>query len=426
MRKEAFAFSNASGGRLSARLDLPDGQVRAHALFAHCFTCDKTSKAAVRISRALTGLGYGVLRFDFTGLGDSDGELTGFSGNVEDLIRVAEQMQAQGRAPALLIGHSLGGAAILAAAGQIASAKAVVSIAAPSEPAHVLKQLGGGLEKIEREGRAEVFIGGRPFTLDRTFVEDVRMQHLKERVATLRRPLLILHSPRDAIVGIDNAAAIFNAAHHPKSFISLDTADHLLTKGEDGDYAATVIAAWARRYAAMDASAAPADDGVVHVQETRAGKFQVQVAAGGESFFADEPAAMGGLGSGPSPYELVAAGLGACTCMTLRLYADLKAWPLERVTVSVAHEKDASQSPPDAFRRLVRLEGPLSAEQSARLYEMAERCPVHRTLRGGARVTTAPMEASAESAALSRAADADEHFEDMKAECLQADAEPAA
>ncbi|HEX4198503.1 MAG TPA: alpha/beta fold hydrolase [Caulobacteraceae bacterium] len=422
MQSEPFDFLSAQGHTLSARLDRPDGVARAFALFAHCFTCDKTSKAAVRISQALADMGIGVLRFDFTGLGDSEGEFaaTGFSSNVEDLIAAARHMAGHGHAPSLLIGHSLGGAAMLAAAADIGSAKAVATIGAPSDPAHVLRLLGDGLAAIEADGAAEVRIGGRPFTLGKGFVDDVRVQSLAERIPHLGRALLVLHSPVDQIVGIDNASGIFLPARHPKSFVSLDTADHLLTDPADADYAAAVICAWASRYVGAAADiAAEAADGAVLVEETGAGKFQVQVTAHGTRFLADEPVDVGGLGSGPSPYELLAAGLGACTCMTVRLYADGKGWPLDRVRASVRHDKVDGQTPPDSFHRLVGLDGPLDDEQRARLMEIAGRCPVHRTLEGGSRIDTAefaaPAAAPPNPAAIKDAAT--EHFRDMDAEC---------
>ena len=418
MRTEKIEFAGAQGQKLAARLDRPDGTARAFALFAHCFTCDKGSKAAVRISRALADLGVGVLRFDFTGLGESEGELAGFSADVRDLVAAARHMQTLGSAPALLIGHSLGGAAVLAAAADIPSAKAVATIGAPADPAHVLDLLGAGLTKIEADGAAEVTIGGRPFTITRAFVEDARMQDLRGAVARLGRALLVLHSPVDAIVGIENASEIFLAARHPKSFISLDRADHLLTRGEDADYAAQVIAAWAGRYVAMAADRpAEAPDGAVLVEETGAGAFQVQVSVRGSRFFADEPVDVGGLGTGPSPYELVAAGLGACTSMTMRLYARRKGWPLQRVRVAVRHDKIAGQTPPDTFDRKIALEGPLDAEQSARLFEIADKCPVHRTLEGGARVVTGRLDGDPGSVT----AEPDEHFHAMEAECRKAD-----
>jgi uncharacterized OsmC-like protein/fermentation-respiration switch protein FrsA (DUF1100 family) len=425
MQTEVVAFTNRRGQRIAARLDRPDGIAQAFALFAHCFTCDKTSKAAVRISHALAGLGIAVLRFDFTGLGESDGELTGFSADVQDVIDAASHMASQGMAPALLIGHSLGGAAVLAAAGDVASAKAVATIAAPADPAHVLKLFGANLTAIERDGAAQVQIGGRPFTVRRDFVDDARMHDLKARIGALRRALLILHAPADAIVGVENATEIFLAARHPKSFVSLDTADHLLTKSADADYAAGVIAAWASRYVGLHAAAPTSDTppealcaGVL-VEETGAGKFQVRVSIRGAHLIADEPADVGGLGSGPSPYELVAAGLGACTAMTTRLYAERKGWPLQRTRVVVSHEKVDGQTPADVFHRQIAFEGPLDADQIARLFEIADKCPVHRTLEAGSRVETTPLAADPPSPAAAKA-EADEHFREMDAACNEA------
>jgi putative redox protein len=417
MRTEKIAFAGADGQTLAARLDRPDGTARAWALFAHCFTCDKGSKAAVRISRALAELGVGVLRFDFTGLGESEGELAGFSADVADLVAAARHMQTLGAAPALLIGHSLGGAAVLGAAAQIGSARAVATIGAPADPAHVLKLLGDGLARIEADGRAEVSIGGRPFTLTRAFVEDVRMQDLHGAIGRLGRALLVLHSPTDAVVGIENASEIFLAARHPKSFVSLDRADHLLTRGEDADYAAAIIASWASRYIAMAADR-PAGtlEGAVSVEETGAGKFQVQVSAHGTRFFADEPIDVGGMGTGPSPYELLSAGLGACTAMTLRLFADRKGWPLRRVRVAVRHDKLAGQTPADVFERRIALEGPLDAGQAARLLEIADRCPVHRTLESGARVSNGRLNGGP----VPVIAEPEEHFHAMEAACRTA------
>jgi putative redox protein len=418
MRTDKVEFPGAAGQTLCGRYDRPDGTPRAVALFAHCFTCDKTSKAAVHIGRELTGRGVAVLRFDFTGLGESEGELEGFSGEVADLVAAAKWLAGRGEAPALLIGHSLGGAAVLAAASEIASAKAVAVIGAPADPAHVLKTLGDGLAKIEADGQAQVNIGGRPFTVTRRFVDDVRMQDLKARVAGLGRALLLLHSPVDEVVGVENAQANFIAARHPKSFVSLDTADHLLTRGSDADYAADVIATWAARYVALPAAVAAADDGAVHVEETGAGKFQVEVSARGWRLMADEPLDVGGLGSGPGPYELIAAGLGACTAMTVRLYAERKGWPLARIRVAVRHDKVSGQTPPDVFDRRIALEGPLDAEQTARLMDIAEKCPVHRTLEAGAQVVTGQLDTPP-----MLAADADEHFHAMEHECDKADCE---
>jgi putative redox protein len=422
MQTEPIAFANSRGQRIAARLDRPDGTAQASALFAHCFTCDKTSKAAVRIAHALAGLGLAVLRFDFTGLGESEGELTGFSANVQDLIDAAAHMASQGMAPALLIGHSLGGTAALAAAGDIGSVKALAVIGAPADPAHVLKLFGDDLAAIEREGAAEVRIGGRPFTVRRDLIDDARMHDLKARIAALHRALLVLHAPLDAVVGIENATEIFLAARHPKSFVSLDGADHLLTRNADADYAARVIAAWASRYVGAVAADEPAEapGGGVLVEETGGGKFQVRVTVRGTRFVADEPADVGGLGSGPTPYELVSAGLGACTSMTARLYAERKGWPLRRTRVAVSHEKVAGQTPPDVFSRQIAFEGPLDPAQIARLFEIADKCPVHRTLEAGAKVETGPLRADPPSSAATAKAEADEHFHAMDETCREA------
>jgi uncharacterized OsmC-like protein/alpha/beta superfamily hydrolase len=428
MRSQPFDFQNAQGQTLSARLDLPDGEAGSFALFAHCFTCDKTAKAAVRISRALAAEGVGTLRFDFTGLGQSQGDFSGFSANVEDLVAAADHMRAHGCAPALLIGHSLGGAAALAAAERMAEVKAVAVIAAPSDPSHVLALVKDDLATIESTGQAQVEIAGRPFTISKAFVEDTRGQPQMERIARLGRALLVMHSPVDQVVGIENASEIFLAAKHPKSFVSLDHADHLLTKVEDAEYAARVMVAWSSRYVGMKAQATPTpSDGAVLVEETGAGKFQVQVSVHGTRFYADEPAEVGGLGTGPSPYELVAAGLGACTAMTVRLYAERKGWPLKRVRVAVRHDKTAGATPPDQFTRRLSFDGDLDAEQQARLIEIADKCPVHRTLETGSRVTTVayrPEMAVLTTAPESPAAQAvaSEHFHDMEAACEAIDA----
>jgi uncharacterized OsmC-like protein/alpha-beta hydrolase superfamily lysophospholipase len=387
---QAFNFAGGDGQRLSGRLDLPDQPAQAFALFAHCFTCTKNSIAAVRIARALSQAGIGVLRFDFTGLGESEGEFaeTTFSANVRDLLAAAQAMEVRGYAPSLLIGHSLGGAAVLAAASQLPLVRAVATIAAPFDVAHVKKLLGEGLPALMSQGEAEVRLGGRPFRLRRGFIDDLQGHDQGQRIAQLRRALLVMHAPADTVVDIANATAIFQAAHHPKSFVSLDSADHLLTRAADAEYAAQVIAAWSGRYVGRSpALRGGADKGQVAVEETGAGGLQVEVQAGGVRFIADEPVEVGGLGSGPTPYDLLCAALGACTAMTLRLYARRKGWPLAKARVGVGHV-GATAAAPDRFLRDIELVGDLADEQRVRLLEMAGRCPVHVTLERGSRVET--------------------------------------
>lgn len=383
-----FDFAGESGQTLAGRLELPEGKPVAHALFAHCFTCTKESLAAVRLSRALTAAGIGVLRFDFTGLGQSSGSFadSSFSGSIVDLLSAAAALRAQGRAPALLIGHSLGGAAVLAAAAQIPEAAAVATIGAPYDVRHVLGVI-SNLEELMEKGEAQVRIGGRPFALRSTFIDDLETQDQQHRIAAIRRPLLILHSPVDAVVGIDNAAAVFQAARHPKSFVSLDGADHFLTRREDSEFAARIIAAWATRY--LPGAQPPrsrTQSGVVTVTETGGGPFQMEVSAGGVHFLVDEPPEVGGSGSGPTPYDLLAAGLGACTAMTIRLYARGKGLPLDRVTVNVGHSREAGGDRRDIFSRCIRLEGDLDEAQRLKLLDIAGRCPMHRTLERGSRI----------------------------------------
>lgn len=401
MSAERFEFAGHDGAPLAARLDRPVGAPRAAALFAHCFTCGKDIAAARRVAEGLAARGVAVLRFDFTGLGHSGGEFanTSFATNVEDLALAAAALAERVAPPQLLVGHSLGGAAVLAARARIPSVRAVATIGAPADAAHVLKHFGGALARIREEGAAEVEIGGRPVRIGRGFVEAAEGARLGEAVATLRAALLILHAPRDAVVGVDEASALFRAARHPKSFVSLDGADHLLSRPEDAAYAAEVIAAWAGRY--LDAAGPASDDppeGVTRVREADPGGFLQQVSAGGHALLADEPAAVGGTGRGPSPYQLLAAALGACTTMTLRMYARRKGLKLSGVAVDVSHGKahaddcegcaDGAGGRIDVFTREISLEGELSAAERARLMEIADRCPVHRTLERGARVET--------------------------------------
>ena len=398
---ERFEFEGHDGSRLAARLDLPDRTPRATALFAHCLTCSKDIEAARRIARRLTARGMAVMRFDFTGLGHSEGEFanTGFTSNVEDLRLAAAALGTQIAPPQLLIGHSLGGAAVLAAARAIPSAKAVATIGAPADPAHVLSHLGASLAAIRRDGEGVAVLGGREIRIGRGFVEEVEAATLKDCVAGLRRALLILHAPRDAIVGIDNASALFMAARHPKSFVTLDDADHLLTRPEDAEYAAEVIAAWALRYLDLppDPAADAPPEGVVRVSEAGAAGYLQDVLVGHHHLLADEPAEHGGSNLGPSPYQYLAAGLGACTTMTIRMYARRKGIALDRASVDVTHEKihaadcadcETKTGKVDVLRRVVRLEGDVTDAEHARLMEIADRCPVHRTLEHEIRVVT--------------------------------------
>src|SRR5450432_3036303 len=339
MRNEPFDFETEQGVRLVGRFDLPDAKPRSYALFAHCFTCTKESLAAVRIGRALAAQGIGVMRFDFTGLGQSGGDFADstFSGSVKDLQAAAAAMRSAGMAPALLIGHSLGGAAVLAAAADLPEVKAIATIGAPFDVAHVKRLFGEDLQTLLEQGEAEVHLGGRPFRIRRAFVDDLATHDQGQRIGGLRRPLLVLHAPTDRTVDIGNAAQIFQAAHHPKSFVSLDDADHLLTRPADSAYAAEVISAWAARYVGSPPPRSAGEPGAVVVEETGEGNFQVEVQAGGVHFLADEPVEVGGMGSGPTPYDLLCAALGACTAMTIRMYARRKELTLRRVRVRVGH-----------------------------------------------------------------------------------------
>lgn len=387
MPTRSFEFLNQNGIRLSGSLEMPEGIQRGWALFAHCFTCGKNNLAAVRIARELASVGIGVLRFDFTGLGDSEGSFAdaSFSLNVQDLVSAADAMQAAGMPPRLLVGHSLGGSAMLAAAGRIASAHAIATIAAPFDVAQVLHLLDpAGLARLDTEGQAMVQVVGRPMSVGKVFVDDLRKHDSGARIAALRRPLLLLHAPQDRTVDIGNATRIFLAARHPKSFVSLDDADHLLSKREDAEQVARLIATWAARYLPEPPAGHPftAD---AEAEETGLGKFQLALRSGGSRWLADEPATAGGLGSGPTPYNLLSSALAACTTMTLRHYADSKGWPVARIRTAVNHRKDKAASTPDVFSRRVSIDGAITQAQRAQLLEIAQRCPVHRTLEGGAR-----------------------------------------
>jgi putative redox protein len=380
MPTETVRFPGTQGHELAARLDTPVGPPRAYALFAHFFTGSKDSKAAAYVSQALAGQGIATLRIDYSSLE--------FSSNIGDLIAAADWLRQNRMAPQILAGHSLGGAAVLVAAGRISETRAVATIGAPFEPNHVAHLFSSALDQIQSTGEAEVNIGGRPFRVTKQFLDDLGKYKGAETVGALRKPLLIFHSPLDTVVSIDNAAKIFMAAKHPKSFVSLDHADHLLTHHEDARYAATVLAAWASRYLEPEKETAEAVPGV-RVAEAGEGRFAQLIAAGRHRLRADEPAAAGGDNSGPGPYDLLLSALGACTSMTVRIYAEQKKWPLERVTVDLKHDKvhatdcaecETKEGKIDKIERILTLEGKLDDAQRARLLEIANKCPVHRTL----------------------------------------------
>jgi uncharacterized OsmC-like protein/alpha-beta hydrolase superfamily lysophospholipase len=394
-------FTGSQGTPLAARLELPDSPPRAYALFAHCFTCGKDAVAAARISRALTTFGIAVLRFDFTGLGQSGGEFanTDFSSNIEDLVRAANHLRNRFAAPSILIGHSLGGAAVLAAARQVPEVRAVATIGAPADTTHITHLLGAGGNEIERCGEAEVCLAGRAFRIRRQFLDDIATQPQAERVATLGAALLVLHSQADQTVGVDNARRIFDAARHPKSVVAIDGADHLLTRRADAEYVATVLAAWVSRYA-FDPTIEPKRDwpeeGAVDVAEHGARPYGQRITAGRHVMIADEPAPIG-ADTGVSPYDLLLAALGACTSMTVRMYAQRKQWPLRHVGVTLRHSRIHAQDcatcetrtgKVDHIERVIRFEGELDADQRRRLLEIADHCPVHRTLRSEIAIDT--------------------------------------
>ena len=379
MKTEKFSFTGFGGDPLAARLDMPDGPHLATALFAHCFTCGKDIAAARRIAARLAGLGIAVLRFDFTGLGHSSGEFenTNFSSNVKDIELAAKALTDQGMPPSLLIGHSLGGAAVIKAASQLPDTKAVVTIGAPSDPAHVVDNFADAIPRIREEGVSEVNLGGRPFRVREDFINDVEAASLDEALSSLHAALLVLHAPLDRIVSIDNAASIFIAAKHPKSFVTLDDADHLISRAEDAEYVADVIAAWVAKYIPLSPPAPPpgAPEGIVRSTEADPRGFLQDIQSGpNHHTFADEPLAYGGTNKGMSPYGFLASGLGACTSMTIRMYARRKGWPLDHIWVDVSHDKVHAQDAEtgtrdriDRFRREIHLTGNLDNEQRARL-----------------------------------------------------------
>lgn len=407
---QRVTFTGSLGTPLAGRLDLPAGPPRAYALFAHCFTCSKDIFAAGRIASELNAHGIGVLRFDFTGLGASDGDFanTDFSSNLDDLRLAAAWLRDNLSAPQLLIGHSLGGAAALAVAAELPEVKAVVTIGAPADVGHIIRLFGPQLPVIEKQGRAIVEIAGRSFTIRREMLDDLSAHSIEERVGGLHAALLVVHSPIDNTVGIDNAARIYAAARHPKSFLSIPGADHLLTRATDAVYAARVVASWADRFLVDEHQSAPAPapapTAPVVVAETGQGTFLNHVVVGQHRFLADEPVDVGGFDAGPSPYDLLAAALGACTSMTLRLYADRKGLDVRRIAIEITHAKTHAEdcdacvggtSPlVDHFERRITIDGDLDGEQRAALLRIADRCPVHRTLEGQVRISTVLAPAS--------------------------------
>ncbi len=396
-----ITFPGTHGHELAARLETPGGTPRAFAIFAHCFTCTKDSLAATRISRALAEQDIAVLRFDFTGLGSSEGDFanTNFSSNVGDLVAAATYLRQHHQAPLLLVGHSLGGAAVLMAASQIPEAKAVCTIGAPCSPDHVQHLFDGHIETIHQEGESTVTLAGRQFCIQRQFLQDIADQTMQETIGAMRKALLVCHAPLDNTVGIDNASRIFQAARHPKSFLSLDGANHLLTRREDASYVATVIAAWATRFLPSQPTLdlPKLEHGEVLVRENGTGKFAQDVLTEHHHTLADEPLKVGGDNTGPNPYEYLLASLGACTSMTLRMYAERKALPVENISVRLRHQKvhakdceecESTGGYVDIIDREIEIVGDLSPKVRARMLEIADRCPVPRSLHSETLVKT--------------------------------------
>ena len=401
MRTEKLSFAGSTGHRLAGVLDLPLGRPRGYALFAHCFTCSKDLTAVRRISSGLIERGFAVLRFDFTGLGESEGDFgdSHFSANVADLVSAARYLGDTRERPTLLIGHSLGGAAVLAAAAELSEVTAVVTIGAPCEPGHVRKLFCSSEDEIAERGHADVELAGRTFRITKEFVEDLSRQKMQDSISRLSAALLVMHSPTDEVVGIDNARCIYDAARHPKSFVSLDGADHLLTRRPDSEFVAEVVSSWVSRYVGQPAQEETAE-GEVMVRGTSAGLIQ-EVVAGTHHLVADEPTKLGGTDAGPTPYDLVLAGLGACTSMTLRLYARRKQWDLQDVEVRLTHGRihardcddcDKESGFVDVIERTIEIHGELDSEQRERLMEIADKCPVHRTLVNEIRIRTTAVD----------------------------------
>lgn len=396
--QQRVTFKNRAGHQLSGVLHSPSGtNTLAYALFAHCFTCTKNIRSAVYISESLAQQGIATLRFDFTGLGASQGDFSdsSFTTNINDLLDAAEYLKQEHTAPQLLVGHSLGGTAILAAASEIPSAQAVASIGSPAHPEHILHLIESELASIERDGQVDVDLSGRKFTFKQDFVGDLHRHEIKYK--TLNRALMVLHSPRDDTVSVNEASTIFSSAMHPKSFVSLDTADHLLSNKSDAIYAGQVISAWARRYLSpLNVDEHETAHGVTVNAKTSEG-FLCDINASGHRLIADEPTSMGGTNLGPSPYDYLSAALGTCTAMTLNMYARHKKLALNEVKVAVEHERihaddcvdcEKQDGHIDLFQRTISIEGKLDDAQRTRLLQIADRCPVHRTLENEIKIKT--------------------------------------
>lgn len=400
MNLQKITFQNKEGETLVGRLEMPaDRHPHNYAIFAHCFTCNKNLLAVKNISRALTASGFAVLRFDFTGLGESEGDFedTNFSGNVSDLVAAARFLEQYYEAPTLLVGHSLGGAAVIFAAAKIASICAVATIGAPSNPIHVKHLFKSTIPEIEASGKAVVNLSGRDFTIKKQFLDDLDTNSLMTIVKELRKPILILHSPQDDTVGIKNAEEIYVAAHHPKSFVSLDGADHLLTRKEDSQYVGALIAGWSKRYVSLTKNKVLTTKHQVVASLDASDGFTTAMKVGNHFMTADEPVAFGGNDYGPSPYELVSAGLSACTVMTLQMYAKRKNWALENVQVHTSYDKshakdceacETDSAKLDTFYREIKISGALDEKQKLRLLQIADKCPVHKTLHSNVQVIT--------------------------------------
>lgn len=397
MREKIEFVSNEN--TLAGLLERPAQHIKAVALFAHCFTCGKDIAAASRISRALVKHGYAVLRFDFTGLGNSDGDFanSNFSSNLDDLYAAADYLRQNLHAPQLLIGHSLGGAAVLAAADQIEEVKAVVTIGAPANAKHVAHNFSAQIEQIKQTGEAQVQLGRRTFNIKKQFLDDLDT-HSKMQHTLKNKALLVMHSPIDDVVSIEQAEAIYMASKHPKSFISLDNADHLLSKTRDAEYAATAISGWASKYVDPhpETETEAVQNGHLVVSE-KDHKFTLNVISDSHSWIADEPTQAGGKNLGPDPYEHLLAALGTCTVMTMRMYATHKNLPLKHIKVTLQHQKNHHQdcdtceqkdSYAELITRKVEIEGNLTPEQEQRLLAIADKCPVHKTLHNHIEVNT--------------------------------------